>query len=171
MVRDQKLKAFTPSGPAGGFLPATLPVEILPARFVKEKLSPGTTHMDVLDLELDLRVFRTLGLMLGSELVFYGHGANMVEQALCCLRFFRNESCGKCVTCRIGTQKLVEIAKGLEQREYTAEAFNGIWGIVTELANAMELGSICGLGTVAANPLMSVIKFFPEDVKRYLRTD
>lgn len=168
-MRDgQALKAFAPSGPSGGFLPAKLPVKNLSARFVKDKLPPDMTHFDILDLELDTPVFREMGLMLGGGMVVYGDKADLVEQALACQKFYRNESCGKCVPCRIGSQKLVEIATDVYEHRHTAESLKKERQNIQELAETMVLTAICGLGTVAPNPLTSVLEYFPADVERYL---
>ncbi len=168
-MRDgQALKAFAPSGPSGGFLPAKLPVKYLPSRFVKEKLPADATHFDILDLELDTNVFRDLRLMLGGGMVVYGDKADMVDQALSCQKFYRNESCGKCVPCRIGSQKLVEIGVDLQQKKYTAETLKAERENIKELTETMLLTAICGLGTVAPNPLSSLLEHFPADVERYL---
>jgi NADH:ubiquinone oxidoreductase subunit F (NADH-binding) len=172
MKDGQELKAFAPSGPSGGFLPAMLPVKYLPAK-VKEKLPPDATHFDILDLELDTNVFRELTnrnqvFMLGGGMVVYGEDADMVEQALSCQKFYRNESCGKCVPCRIGSQKLVEIGTDLHQKKYTAETLKADQDSIKELKETMVLTAICGLGTVAPNPLTSVLEHFPADVERYL---
>jgi NADH:ubiquinone oxidoreductase subunit F (NADH-binding)/NADH:ubiquinone oxidoreductase subunit E len=177
MRANRSLKAFAPSGPSGGFLPAKIPVELFPRGFekklapdfVKEKLPPGTTHLDVLDLLLDLQFFRDLGLMLGAGLVVYSDSVDMVDQALNCLEFFRNESCGKCVPCRIGAQKLVEIATDLHQSRYDERRFQGTTNAVRELSRTMALTSICGLGAVAANPLTGLLQHFRAEVDRYLQ--
>src|SRR5262249_24088377 len=109
-LRDgQKLKAIATSGPSGGFLPAFLPAAALPPTFVQDKLPPGAAGLDILDLTLDLKTLADIGGMLGAAFVVYGDLANMVEQALNCVEFYRNESCGKCVPCRLGSQKLADI--------------------------------------------------------------
>jgi NADH:ubiquinone oxidoreductase subunit F (NADH-binding)/NADH:ubiquinone oxidoreductase subunit E len=113
MKGGRRLKAFAPSGPSGGFLPARLPRSTLPrgfeakvpARFLDERLPEGADGLDVLDLELDLQLFRDLGLMLGAGMMVYDEGANMLEHALNASEFFRNESCGKCVPCRLGSHE------------------------------------------------------------------
>jgi NADH-quinone oxidoreductase subunit F len=88
----------------------------------------------------------------------------MVEQALNCVEFYRNESCGKCVPCRLGTQKLVDmlaaIVKGRSQHDLA---------LVDELAQTMLLTSICGLGQVAPNPVRSVMKYFRPELDRYVK--
>jgi NADH:ubiquinone oxidoreductase subunit F (NADH-binding) len=167
MRGGQALKAFAPSGPSGGFLPTKLPVEFLSKRFVNEKLGDAT-HFDILDMELDIGVARTMGLMLGAGLVVYGEGVNMVDQAISCLKFYRNESCGKCVPCRIGSQKLVEIGLGIRQGKYDTDKLEQLADTVGELAETMELTAICGLGTVAANPLVTLLRHFPQDVGNYV---
>lgn len=148
-LRDgQRLKALAPSGPSGGFLPARLPLE---------KLPPGIPSADLLDLPLDHATLGSLGYMLGGACVVYGDRADLLEQALNCTQFFRNESCGKCVPCRLGSQKLVDIL-GAPRPDSLP--------VIPELAEAMRLTSICGLGQVAANPITSLLRYFPEEVER-----
>jgi NADH:ubiquinone oxidoreductase subunit F (NADH-binding) len=164
-VRDrQMLKAVATSGPSGGFLPAFVRADNLPARFVQDRLPPGAAGLDVRNLALDFGTLAALGGMLGAAFVVYGDRADLVEQALNCLEFYRNESCGKCVPCRLGSQKLVEIVARLRQGRGDRQQL----ALVSDLAQAMLLTSICGLGQVAANPITSVLKHFPEEVERYL---
>ena len=164
-LRDgQKLKAIAPSGPSGGFLPAFLKAENLPEKFVREKLPPGAQGLDVLDLTLDLKTLGDLGSMLGAAFVAYGDRADMVDQALNCVEFFRNESCGKCVPCRLGSQKLVDMVGDMRASRFPRQQL----GLVNELGQAMALASICGLGQVAPNPIASVIKHFADDLDKYL---
>jgi NADH:ubiquinone oxidoreductase subunit F (NADH-binding) len=174
-LRDgQRLKAVAPSGASGGFLPARLPRGLLPrgfecrvpARFLAERLPDGATDLDILDLELDLELFRDLGLMLGSGLVVYGARADMFDQALNASEFFRNESCGKCVPCRLGTQKTVALAAGLAGRSSDAGSLAAAESLLGELHRAMALSSICGLGKVAPNPVASVLRHFRDDLAR-----
>ncbi|MEA2631676.1 MAG: formate dehydrogenase beta subunit [Chloroflexota bacterium] len=178
----QELKAFAPSGPSAGFLPARLPRERLPegfaarlagrerARQAEGEPPAGAEDFDVLDLELDLQTMRDLGLMLGAGLVVYGDRANMLDQALNASAFFRNESCGKCVPCRLGSQKLVEMAGGILQWQYDEESIRPVEKLLTELQRTMEMTSICGLGMVAGNPLISVFRHFRGDLEAYLRS-
>jgi NADH:ubiquinone oxidoreductase subunit F (NADH-binding)/NADH:ubiquinone oxidoreductase subunit E len=164
-LRDgQKLKAIATSGPSGGFLPAFVKAADLPPSFVKDRLPPGAPGLDILDLALDLKTLAALGGMLGAAFVVYGDRADMVEQALNCVEFFRNETCGKCVPCRVGSQKLVDLVTALRQGQSSRRELE----VIPDLAETMYLTSICGLGQVAANPITSVLKFFPEDVERYL---
>jgi NADH:ubiquinone oxidoreductase subunit F (NADH-binding)/NADH:ubiquinone oxidoreductase subunit E len=163
----KRLKAFAPSGPSGGFLPAKLPREMLP-KATQTRLPEGATHLDVLDIELDLQRFRDLGLMLGAGMMVYGEGADMLDQALNATEFFRNESCGKCVPCRIGSQKTVELTRRLAQGGFDASSWPDTERLLGELRRAMEMTSICGLGMVAASPVASVLKSFRDDLEVYL---
>src|SRR4029078_2298877 len=106
-------------------------------------------EIDSLDLELELDVFRALSptQALGAGMVVYAEGRDMAEQAVDAIEFFRNESCGKCVPCRIGSQKLAILgenllAGGVPVRRWQEELLPG----VAELGGVMELTSICGLG-------------------------
>jgi NADH:ubiquinone oxidoreductase subunit F (NADH-binding)/NADH:ubiquinone oxidoreductase subunit E len=182
-MRDgQALKAFAASGPSGGFLPAQLPRTKLPdgfaARLAERERARGEwtngtprneTEFDTLDLELDLQTMRDMGLMIGAGLVVYGDQADMFDQALNASEFFRNESCGKCVPCRMGSQKLVELATSIKQWQHDEDSARPIEGLLTELQKTMEMTSICGLGMVAGNPLISVFRNFRADLAAYLR--
>jgi formate dehydrogenase beta subunit len=161
----QTLKAIAPSGPSGGFLPVRVKTINLPPNYVA-KLPPGTEFIDMLDVGLDFNTMSSMGFMLGAAFVVYGDRANMVEQALNCVQFYRNESCGKCVPCRMGSQKLVDLIESMLAGRFEAARLP----LVGELADTMSLASICGLGQVAANPISSVIKHFPEELNRYLKT-
>jgi len=160
----QTLKAIAPSGPSGGFLPVRVKTTDLPAKYVAT-LPPGTESIDILDVPLDLNTMSAMGFMLGAAFVVYGHRANMVEQALNCVQFYRNESCGKCVPCRIGSEKLVAIVGQMLAGQFARQSLT----MVQELADTMSQASICGLGQVAANPLSSLIKYFPDELNRYLK--
>jgi NADH:ubiquinone oxidoreductase subunit F (NADH-binding)/NADH:ubiquinone oxidoreductase subunit E len=172
-----KLKAFAPSGPSGGFLPALLPVKTLPrgwekrapSELVEKVAAAGGTHVDILDLQLDLQRFRDVGLAIGAGMVVYNDTRDMVVEGLNCAQFFRDESCGKCVPCRIGSEKIVEMGEQMVAGRLDAEAFGSRQQLVNELTRAMEMTSICGLGMVAAKPLESALALFPDDMKRHLR--
>jgi NADH:ubiquinone oxidoreductase subunit F (NADH-binding) len=109
--------------------------------------------------------------MLGAAFVVYGDKANLMEAALNCTEFFRNESCGKCVPCRMGSQKLVEIISGLVQRRAPSSATpssNSELGVVNDLSSMMLEAAICGLGWVVSSPIRSLIKHFPHVVEKYV---
>jgi formate dehydrogenase beta subunit len=160
------LSAVAPSGPSGGFLPPRIPLALpkkhgsAAASFLHRRLAPGASDLDVLDLELDLNLWRELGLMLGAGMVVYGGVSEMASHVLNSLEFFQNETCGKCVPCRIGTQKLVGLGAELLGPRIVPSQFAQQQRLVTQLARTMEQTSICGLGTVAPAPLTSFLKYF-----------
>ena len=177
MAAGNEFKAAALSGPSGGFVPHKLPVEYLRSKFVTTKLPPGATHFDILEMELDIETARNMGLMMGAGIVIFGHQTDMVATALSCTEFYRNESCGKCVPCRIGSQKLVELIQKIADKTYSLAEIYGDSkqeddskrGLINELAETMKLTAICGLGTVASNPLTTLLDYFRPDVERYAR--
>ena len=88
----------------------------------------------------------------------------MLDMALNATRFYRNESCGKCVPCRIGSQKMVEILKGWTEGQSARDDLQ----VLEELSTAMRLTSICGLGQVVPVPLASVLRHFRDVVDDHL---
>ena len=171
------LKAFAASGPSAGFLPARLPVSALPrgwekrapADLVARVTAGGGTELDILDLNLDLQRFRDLGLAIGAGLVVYNDQRDMLAEGLNCSQFFRDESCGKCVPCRLGSEKIVHVAEDLVAHRHDAAGLALQRRLVDDLTRALEMTSICGLGMVAAKPLQTALQFFPADVERHLR--
>ncbi|HTV59649.1 MAG TPA: NAD(P)H-dependent oxidoreductase subunit E [Verrucomicrobiae bacterium] len=142
-IRDGKrLKAFAPSGPSSGYLPASM-----------------------VDVRLDFKSLQDAGSMLGSgAVVVCAEGTCMLDMALNSTSFFRNESCGKCVPCRVGSQKMVEILTGWTQgRSSPADS-----ELVEELTRALMLTSICGLGQVVPVPIASVLKHFRPEVEAHI---
>jgi NADH:ubiquinone oxidoreductase subunit F (NADH-binding) len=127
--------------------------------FFERALPASQARLDTLDLPLDGAVFRALGLMLGAGIVVYGESAeaplSVREQALNCLEFFHRESCGKCVPCRLGCEQLVEIARGRHD--------GPVRETIADLAEVMEVTSLCSLGRVASRPLTSLLDHFPAE--------
>ncbi len=115
---------------------------------------------DALETPIDFQTFSDAGSMLGAgAVVFVSDQQNLLEVGLSVTRFFRNESCGKCVPCRIGTEKAVRWiestgAVGPEERERLAE-----------LHSTLARTSICGLGQIALEPLLSLAERFPERMR------
>lgn len=163
--KGRKFKAFATSGPSGGFLPVEIPVALLPKKFVDAKVPPGAAKYNLLDIPMGLNTFGLMGGMLGAAFVAYDDTRDMVEQALNCVSFYRNESCGKCVPCRTGSQKLVDIiTEMMTKKSGTRTTLD----LINELGDTMVIASICGLGQVASNPMTSIVKYFPEEAKKYL---
>ena len=143
VAAGRTLKSFAPSGPAGGYLPAAM-----------------------LDLPLDWAAMAKAGATVGSgAVVVCDDRACMLDMALNAIRFFRNESCGKCVPCRTGSQKLVDVLTEWTQGRRGASDLT----LVEELGHALRLTSICGLGQVVPVPLASVMKHFAEEVEAHVR--
>ncbi len=179
---DKKLKAFAPSGPSGGFLPARLKAgRGLPNDLTKNKswqelatrrgFDPASTELDILDLELELNLFRALSptQALGAGLVVYSEDRDMAAEAVNSVEFFRNESCGKCVPCRLGSQKLASLGSHLLDGQISATTWKDeVLPMVKEMGKAIELASICGLGRSVPIPLMIAAAFFEDDVAKHL---
>jgi formate dehydrogenase beta subunit len=111
---------------------------------------------DQLDVQLDFKPLAEAGSMLGSgALVVIGDRTDLLAAATNVLRFFRNESCGKCVPCRVGSHKAHAILT-----EALAQGPNGhgIDDQIERLEETLRLTSICGLGQVALGPVMSVLR-------------
>jgi len=93
----------------------------------------------------------------------------MAAEAVNSIEFFRNESCGKCVPCRLGSQKLAALGSHLLNGEIGATRWEKeLWPLVEEMGKAIELASICGLGRSVPIPLRTVSQFFESDLTKYL---
>ncbi|MFN2475034.1 MAG: NADH-ubiquinone oxidoreductase-F iron-sulfur binding region domain-containing protein [Chthoniobacterales bacterium] len=179
---DRALKGFAPSGPSGGFLPAKLTAGAgLPRDHVNNKawqalaarrsIDPNAAEIDILDLELELNLFRALSptQALGAGVVVYAEERDMAEQALNSMEFYRNESCGKCVPCRLGAQKMVSLGANLIEGQISPERWkNELVPMIAELGKAIEMASICGLGRSVPVPLRTAINYFGADVEKHL---
>jgi formate dehydrogenase/NADH-quinone oxidoreductase subunit F len=138
----RRLKAFMPGGASSGFLPASMA-----------------------DIPLDFAPLAKAGSMLGSgAVVAIAEGADMVDLARNVMTFFRNESCGKCVPCRTGTEQLVRML----DRVLDGDGDTALLDPVPDLAETMALTSICGLGQAASLPVTSMLKHFPDEVQAHL---
>ncbi len=167
----QKMKAMALSGPSGGFTPAILHRAIWPKK-LQRLLPESLQQVELADLQMHINYFRVWDLMLGAGIVVYAEDADLVDQALACQKFYQAESCGKCVPCRIGSTKLAEITADLYDRKLTEADLSLLVseaGPIGELSFTMVNTAICGLGTVAPNPLTTLLKHFPKDVSRYTR--
>lgn len=157
-----ELAAVALSGPSGGLWPATIPAEGFSRSFAKTLTGGGGSTVSVRDLPLDINVARAMGFMLGAGLVVYGATSDIVAEALACSRFFRNESCGKCVPCRIGSEKITSLVAQVQDGKIRSGDLPVLRQTVAELGDVMEATSICGLGQVASNPARTLFRFFPQ---------
>jgi NADH:ubiquinone oxidoreductase subunit F (NADH-binding)/NADH:ubiquinone oxidoreductase subunit E len=138
----RSLKAFCPGGASSGFLPASL-----------------------VDVPLDFQALAKVGSMLGSgAVVAVADHVCMLDLALNVVKFFRNESCGKCVPCRVGSQKLVHMLERIAREGGSTADLDAIG----ELAEAMQLTSICGLGQAAPLPITSVVRHFRDEIEAHV---
>jgi NADH:ubiquinone oxidoreductase subunit F (NADH-binding)/NADH:ubiquinone oxidoreductase subunit E len=138
----KSIKGFAPSGPSSGYLPASM-----------------------LHMPLDWNAMAKINSMVGSgAIVVCGDDSCMLDMALNAVKFYRNESCGKCVPCRVGSQKMVDMLTGWTQGTYKQSDMP----LLEELAHAMRLTSICGLGQIVPAPIQSVIEHFREEVDEHI---
>ncbi|MBD0281478.1 MAG: NAD(P)H-dependent oxidoreductase subunit E [Thermoleophilaceae bacterium] len=126
-----------------------------PAGFQPGGASSNFLGPEHLDVPLDFGPLQKAGSMLGSgALVAIAEGTDLLAAATNVLRFFRNESCGKCVPCRVGSHKAHEmLTEALARGDGTAPLEDQL----TELEATLRLTSICGLGQVALGPVLSVM--------------
>lgn len=170
MRNGVSLQAVATSGPSGGILPAELSLEQVQSLFrASITIPPGEHCFRLRDLPLDIHFSRQSGIMIGAGIVVYGSECDVVTEALANSRFFRNESCGKCVPCRIGSQKITEMGERLAEGAYAPEALPVLEEEIGQLAQVMSEASICGLGQVASSPMKSLFKFFRDDVQECTR--
>jgi formate dehydrogenase beta subunit len=118
--------------------------------------SGGILPASMADLPLDFGTLEQYGCFVGSHaVVILSDQDDIKAVALNLMKFFEDESCGQCTPCRVGTEKAAMLMA------------SGPWNeaLLTELSTAMRDASICGLGQAAPNPLLSVLKYFPEELK------
>ena len=108
-----------------------------------------------LDVPLDFGPVAEAGSMLGSgALVVIAEGTDLLAAATNVLRFFRNESCGKCVPCRVGSHKAHELLTSLLE---SGGGVDDVDDTIVQLEETLRMTSICGLGQVALGPVISVL--------------
>jgi formate dehydrogenase len=133
MLEGHELYGYLPGGASGGILPA----------------SKG-------DIPLDFDTLQPHGCFIGSAaVVILSDKDKASSAAVNLMKFFHDESCGKCTPCRVGTGKAVTL---MQERTWNQPLLN-------ELSQAMMDASICGLGQAAPNPALSVMKYFPHEVQ------
>ena len=98
-------------------------------------------------------------------MIVYDESADLVDAVLRIAEFFRDESCGQCVPCRVGTIRQEEAL----QRLAAGRANGNELAVLADLTQVMRDASICGLGQVVPVPIASVMKHFPQVVDEHLR--
>ena len=120
---------------------------------------------------IDFKALADAGSMLGSgAIVVCDDTTCMLDMALNAVRFFRNESCGKCVPCRVGSQKMVDLLARWTHGAVPESQYRADLALLDELSEAMSLTSICGLGQIVPAPIQSVLKHFRDEVDAHACT-
>ena len=137
-IKDgKKFKAVQTGGPSGGCIPA-----------------------DMLDSPIDFDTLNKAGSMMGSGgMIVMDEDTCMVDVARYFLHFTQEESCGKCVPCRIGNRQLVDILTRITKGEGKAEDLKTL----RSLASTIKSGSLCGLGQTAPNPVLTTMRYFEDE--------
>ena len=118
--------------------------------------SGGILPASLGDVALDFDTLQEYGCFIGSAaIVVFSDQDRARDLAVNAMKFFEDESCGQCTPCRVGTAKAVVLMEKPEWDE----------NLLEELSEVMVDASICGLGQAAPNPMRSVMKYFPEELK------
>ncbi|MFZ5969506.1 MAG: NADH-ubiquinone oxidoreductase-F iron-sulfur binding region domain-containing protein [Bacillota bacterium] len=142
IVGDKEFKAVQMGGPSGGCIPSYLA-----------------------DTAVDYESITKTGAIMGSGgMVVMDETTCMVDMARFFLDFTRKESCGKCIHCRIGTKRMLEILT----RICEGNGRDGDIELLEELANKIKEGSLCGLGQTAPNPVLSTLRYFRDEYEKHI---
>lgn len=143
-IRDEKkIKAVQMGGPSGGCIPENL-----------------------LDTVIDYKALSATGAIMGSGgMVVMDENTCMVGMARFFLDFTSKESCGKCVHCRIGTKRMLEILTRIVE----GKGEEGDIELLEELCNAIKDGALCGLGQTAPNPVLTTIRYFRDEYEAHIK--
>lgn len=143
IAKGRKFKAAQVGGPSGGCVPA-----------------------EYLDTPIDYESLQKVGAIMGSGgLIVVDDKTSMVEFARYFMNFVQDESCGKCVPCRIGTRRMLEILSRLLKGEGTESDMD----LLLELAAHTKETSLCGLGQTAPNPVLSTLRYFRHEYEALLK--
>ncbi|UCG59893.1 MAG: FAD-dependent oxidoreductase [Phycisphaerales bacterium] len=141
-VGKAKIKAVQTGGPSGGCIPA-----------------------DMFDLPVDYETLADAGSIMGSGgMIVMDENTCMVDVAKYFMNFLKDESCGKCFTCRKGTQRMHEILDDISKGKGTLEHLD----LLKELAEVVKDTTMCGLGQTASNPVLSTLRYFRDEYHRHV---
>ncbi|MEW5843185.1 MAG: NADH-quinone oxidoreductase subunit NuoF [Bacteroidota bacterium] len=141
--KDKKFKAVQTGGPSGGCIPAEL-----------------------LDSPIDFESLQKAGSMMGSGgMIVMDEDTCVVDVAKFFIQFTNDESCGKCVSCRDGSDALLEVLTRISN----GEGMDGDVEFLTELAESVKDASMCGLGQTLPNPVLSTIRYFKEEYEAHIK--
>ncbi len=136
------IKAVQTGGPSGGCLP-----------------------LDKFDLPIDFDVLSEAGSMIGSGgMVVMDEGSCMVDVAKYFLTFLQDESCGKCLPCRVGIDRMLEIVTDVTEGRGRPEQLD----LLEELADTVAQTALCGLGKTAPNPVLSTLRYFSSEYEAHI---
>jgi len=139
----KRFKAVQIGGPSGGCLPES-----------------------ALDLPIDFDSLREVGAMMGSGgMVVLDEDDCMVEVARYFLEFTQRESCGKCTMCRLGTKQMLEILDDISKGRGRIEDIDTLY----EMAEDIKVGSLCGLGKTAPNPVLTTLRYFRDEYEAHIK--
>lgn len=142
MKGDKAFKAVQMGGPSGGCIPA-----------------------DLIDTVIDYKALGATGAIMGSGgMVVMDEGTCMVGMAKFFLDFTAKESCGKCIHCRIGTKRMLEILTRITE----GNGQPGDVELLEELCYGIKDGALCGLGQTAPNPVLTTIKYFKNEYDAHI---
>jgi NADH-quinone oxidoreductase subunit F len=143
ILDDKKAKAVQMGGPSGGCIPEAL-----------------------FDTPVDYESITETGAIMGSGgMVVMDESTCMVGMAKFFLDFTRKESCGKCIQCRIGTKRMLEILTRITE----GEGKEGDIELLEELSKRVMDGSLCALGGTAPNPVLTTLKYFRHEYEAHIR--
>ena len=142
MKGDKEFKAVQMGGPSGGCIPANL-----------------------IDTVIDYKALGATGAIMGSGgMVVMDESTCMVGMAKFFLDFTAKESCGKCIHCRIGTTRMLEILTRITE----GKGKEGDIELLEELCYGIKDGALCGLGQTAPNPVLTTIKYFRNEYEAHI---
>ncbi len=143
ITKGKRFKAVQIGGPSGGCLPE-----------------------EALDIPIDFDSLQERGAMMGSGgMVVLDEDDCMVEVARYFLDFTQKESCGKCTLCRLGTKQMLDILEDITKGRGKMEDLE----ILEELAEDIKMGSLCGLGRTAPNPVLTTLRYFREEYEAHIK--
>lgn len=135
-------KAVQTGGPSGGCIPSSL-----------------------IDTPVEYESLSKVGAIMGSGgMVVMDEGTCMVEMARYFLHFTQEESCGKCVPCRIGTKRMLEVL----ERIVDGKGMAGDIELLKDLGEDIKAASLCGLGQTAPNPVLSMLRYFQDEYEAHI---
>ena len=140
---DRRFKAVQTGGPSGGCIPESL-----------------------LDTPVDYDSLKKAGAIMGSGgMVVMDENTCMVDVARYFLDFTQKESCGECVPCRLGTRQMLNILEDITAGKGNLEDIE----LLEQIAESVKMGSLCGLGQTAPNPVLTTLRYFREEYEAHIQ--